>query len=124
MLYDEGRNRIHYEEFLLYRFLYSLLVHDNQRKEKKTKTFHLINGKTFCFSESNRIFVDLNALKTSEEIRRVEKFASAFRRKDFSYFFTFYRSLPYLCQFVVNIFIDVIRTKALRIFIWRFVRVQ
>lgn len=111
-LYESGCNRQHFKEFLLYRFLYSLLLNDSKKTSRilidieRVIENATVNGKT----NSEDI----------ENLRRALDFSSTIRRKNYSRFFSVYRSLPSLAACLVNLFIDIYRKHLLKALVWGF----
>lgn len=133
-LYDSGCNREHFNEFLLYRFLYSLLLNDSKSKStgfdfSPRRTNKSSTSSSFR-SETSRILIDIDRVihqatangKSNrddiENLRRARDFSSAIRRKNYSRFFSIYRSLPSLASSLVNLFIDIYRKHMLKALVW------
>lgn len=119
MLYENGGNRTHFNEFLMYRLLYSLLLNDTKSRED-----HHGRLSSLFFSsrlESSRLLVEINELDQSNDLEHLQaavQLCSAFRRKNFMEFFTLYQALPELAQCLVNLFLDVYRKQTIRILVW------
>ncbi|CAF2123946.1 unnamed protein product [Rotaria magnacalcarata] len=111
-LYDNGCNRSHINEFLVYRLLYSLLLND--------------------YKKTTRILIDIDTVKKTaaangkskakdiEHINLALELCTAIRRKNYIRFFIIYRSLPQLASCLVNLFIDIYRKQVLKVLLWGF----
>lgn len=103
-----------------------MLLNDSKSKSKEfEKVFHIE-----ILLETSRILIDIervienttvNSKNNNEDIenlRRALDFSSAIRRKNYSRFFSVYRSLPSLAACLVNLFIDIYRKHLLKALVW------